>query len=116
MIIASHAQQVFGDISACTNVLATVMKLAVTRYRVIVLIVKLVGMDYNVNRSVIVVKMLNATYATVVQVAKMDIFKKFIIMSRTVYYVYHFVKNAATTHSVPSVTRDITFINIQLQL
>jgi hypothetical protein len=71
-------------------------------------------MDHSVSKSVIVVKMTNAIYATVVQVAKMDMFKKFTMIYQTVFHVLRFVKNAPTHHSVPSVTQDITFINILL--
>jgi hypothetical protein len=66
MVFACHAHQVFGDIIAYTNVLTTVMTLVVKKYRVIVLSVILVITGHNVNKSVIVVKMISANYATVV--------------------------------------------------
>jgi hypothetical protein len=69
-------------------------------------------MVQNVDKSVIVVKMTNANYSNVVPAAKMDILKTFTMVSHPVFLVRLFVKDAALSHPVLSVTRDITFINI----
>jgi hypothetical protein len=116
MVYASHVHQVSGDINAYTTVLTTVMKMVVIRYLIIVLSVKSVCMGHNVYKTVIDVNMNNANYATVVQVSKMDMFKKCTMIYQTVLHVLRFAKNAALHIYVLSATQDTPLFNILLEM